>query len=100
MQQKSVKTLFLLEATFMGIGGTVAGWIISALFMGVLSLFNFGTSTVFSLFLKNGHFSFSPQLPTMLGHFILVLILTLIAAWLPARSASRLSPAEALRSSK
>ena len=36
----------------------------------------------------------------MIGHFVLVLILTLIAAWLPARNASRLSPAEALRSSK
>ena len=100
MQRKSVKTLFLMEATFMGIGGTIAGWIIAAIFMFALSLFNFGTSTVFSLFLKNGHFSFSPQFSTMLGHFILVLILTLIAAWLPARNASRLSPAEALRSSK
>ena len=100
MQRKSVKTLFLMEATFMGIGGTIAGWIVAAFAMGGLSLINFGTSTVFSLFLKNGHLSFAPQIGTMIGHFVLVLILTLIAAWLPARNASRLSPAEALRSSK
>ena len=60
MQRKSVKTLFLMEATFMGIGGTIAGWIVAAFAMGGLSLINFGTSTVFSLFLKNGHLSFAP----------------------------------------
>jgi putative ABC transport system permease protein len=100
MQRRSVKALFLLEAVFLAIGGTIAGWIIAALAMGVLSLFNFGTNNVLSLFLKNGHFSFAPQFGTMAGHFVLVSVLTLIAAWLPARKASLLAPADALRSSK
>jgi ABC-type transport system, involved in lipoprotein release, permease component len=100
MQRGAVKRLFLTESLFMAIGGTVAGWIAAGAFMGILSLFNFGTASVLSLFLKNGHFSFLPQPLTMLAHFALVLALTLAAAYLPARKASLLSPAEALRSSK
>lgn len=100
MQRKTVKKLFTTEALFLAIGGTIAGWIFSGVAMFVLSIFNFGTDTVLSLFLKSGHFSFSPQVGTMLGHFILVLIMTAIAAFFPARKASMLAPAEALRSSK
>jgi len=100
MQRDSVRNLFLMEAFFLATAGTVAGWVAAGLFMGVLSLFNFGTNSVLSLFLKSGHFSFSPLPLSMLGNFALVAILTLIAAYLPARNASRLAPAEALRSSK
>lgn len=100
MQRKAVKRLFILEAVFLAIGGTIAGWIIAGISMFVLSLFNFGTGTVLSLFLNNGHFSFLPQWGTMAGHCILVLLLTVIAAYLPARKAAKLPPAEALRTSK
>ncbi|MFA6507929.1 MAG: FtsX-like permease family protein, partial [Treponemataceae bacterium] len=99
-QRSEVRALFLYEAGFLAIAGTVAGWIFAGLVMGVLSLFNFGTDTFFALLMRNGHLSFAMQaLPTLLN-FLLVLILTLLAAFLPARKASRLEPAAALRTSK
>ena len=90
----------LCEASFLSLGGTVAGWIFAGIFMGVLSLFNFGTDTVLSLFLKKGHFSFQLQPASMAGHYILVMILTILAAIFPARNAAKLSPAAALRTAK
>ena len=100
MQKKSVRNLFLFEASYLAIGGTLAGWLVAGLVMFIISLFNFGETTVLSLFLNHGHFSFSPQVGTMIAHFLLVLFLTLLAAYRPVRKASRLVPAEALRWAK
>lgn len=100
MQKKSVKKLFLLEASFLAIGGTIVGWLVAGVVMFVVSLFNFGEDTVLSLFLNHGHFSFSPQMGTMFVHCIVVLLLTLLAAYRPVRKASRLVPADALRWAK
>jgi ABC-type lipoprotein release transport system permease subunit len=100
IQRGGIRSLFLLEASFLGIGGAVAGWLAAAIIMGVLSLFSFGTDTVFALLLKNGHLSFSVPVGQSLFNFFLVLALTLVAAILPARAASRLEPAQALRTSK
>lgn len=99
-QRGEVRSLFLYEAGFLAAAGTAAGWVVAGVVMGVLSLFNFGTDTFFALLMRNGHLSFAVQaLPTALN-FALVLILTLLAAFLPARKASRLEPAAALRTSK
>jgi len=100
MQRPAVRKLFLLEAGFLSTGGTVAGMLVAGIIMTILSLFNFGTDTVFALMMKNGHLSFAIQPGLALGNFLLVLVLTLIAAALPARAASRLEPAQALRTTK
>ncbi|HCM29108.1 MAG: hypothetical protein A2Z99_09945 [Treponema sp. GWB1_62_6] len=99
MQRPAVRNLFLLEAGFLAVAGTLAGWALSAIAMAIISIFDFGTSTVFALLLKNGHLSFAVQAPHAIGGFLLVLVLTLLAAALPARKASRLEPAAALRTS-
>ncbi len=100
MQRPSVKRLFLFEAGFLAAGGTIAGLAFSALVMAVLSLFDFGTATFFSLFLRSGHLTFSVGVGQTVLDFAIVLVLTLLAAFLPARKASRLEPAVALRTSK
>ena len=99
MQRPAVRNLFLPEAGFLAVAGTLAGWALSAIAMAIISIFDFGTSTVFALLLKNGHLSFAVQAPHAIGGFLLVLVLTLLAAALPARKASRLEPAAALRTS-
>jgi putative ABC transport system permease protein len=100
MQRPAVKRLFLLESGFLAAGGTAAGMAAAGIAMLILSLFNFGTSTFFSLFMRNGHLTFSVGPGQAALNFAIVLFLTLLAAWFPARKASRLEPAEALRTSK
>jgi len=100
MQRPQVKNLFLLEAGFLAAGGTIAGMALAGIAMLILSLFDFGTASFFSLFLRNGHLSFSVGAGMAILNFFIVLALTLVAAYLPARKASRLEPAVALRTSK
>jgi len=100
MQRPSVKRLFLFEAGFLAAGGTAAGMAAAGLVMAVLSLFDLGTGSFFSLLMKNGHLTFSVRPAQVVVNFAIVLVLTLLAAYMPARKASRLEPAEALRSSK
>ncbi|MFQ3547831.1 MAG: FtsX-like permease family protein, partial [Termitinemataceae bacterium] len=100
LQRPDVRNLFILEATFLALGGVLAGFLAGGVIMGILSLINFGTGSFVSLFLKNGHLSFVPQAAQSVQHILLVIILTILAAYLPARGAAKLEPAAALRTSK
>lgn len=97
LQRPDVRNLFILEAAFLALGGIIAGFIVAGIIMGLLSLINFGTGTFFALFMKNGHLSFVPQLSQSSFHVLLVVILTVFAAYMPARRAAKLEPAAALR---
>jgi putative ABC transport system permease protein len=100
MQRPAVLRLFLLEAIFLAAGGAVAGFLVSGFIMLVISLFDFGTGTLFAFFMKDGHLSFYVPPLAAIGNFLIVLALSILAAFFPARKASRLDPAVALRTSK
>jgi len=100
MHRGSVRTLFLMEAGLLSAAGALAGMLVAALVMLGLSIPDFGTGTFFALLMKNGHLSFSPPLVQSLANLLLVVAMTALAAYLPARSAARLEPAAALRTSK
>ena len=100
MQRNEVRRLFLFEALFLALGGVLAGLIVAALVMGGLSLINWGMDTPMFLLLKNGHLSFRVPPAQLIGNIVLVSLLTLLAAFLPARKAAKLTPAQALRTSK
>lgn len=97
MQRKTVGRIFLLEALFLSIAGVVAGVIVGYLAMGILSLFNFGTDNMFSLFLDGGHLSFNLVPLRVLFNLLIIALITLLAAFFPSRSAAKLHPADALR---
>jgi putative ABC transport system permease protein len=97
MQRPTVRNLFLLEALFLGIGGTLLGLIASAIVMGLLHLINWGLNTPLFLLLKDGHMTFDLRAAQLVGNILIVAILTLLAAYFPARKAARLNPADALR---
>jgi putative ABC transport system permease protein len=100
MQRGQVRNLFLLEALFLAIAGMVVGIALAALVMGILSLFNLGVDSPLFMILRKGHFSFKVPLGRGLMNILIIAILTLCAAYLPARSAARLEPAQALRTTK
>jgi putative ABC transport system permease protein len=100
LQRNKTRNMFLLEAVFLSVGGTVAGWVFAGVVMFFLSLINFGTGTVLAFFMKNGHLAFAVPPLQALGNFLLILALTVLAALPPARAAARLEPAQALRNTK
>ncbi len=100
MQRGQVKNLFLLEALFLALGGVVVGLVVALIVMGILSLFNLGVDTPLFMILKNGHFSFKVPLVRGISNVLIIAALTLAAAYLPARAAARLEPAQALRTTK
>jgi putative ABC transport system permease protein len=100
MQQPQVRNLFLLEALFLALGGTVAGIALASLAMAVISAFSLGVDSPIFMLLRNGHLSFMVPVWKGAQNIAIIAILTLLAAWLPARSAARLLPAEALRTTK
>jgi len=100
MQRPQVRNLFLLEALFLSLAGAVVGLVAAALVMAVLSLFNLGMDTPMFMLLKKGHLSFRVPIGQAAGNIVIIAVLTLLAALIPARAAARLRPAQALRTTK
>jgi len=100
MQREEVRNLFLWEATLLALGGVVVGILLALLIMGVVSMVNFGLYSPLFIILKNGHMTFQLQLGKTLLDVVIVAVLTIAAAFFPARSAARLDPAVALRTVK
>lgn len=96
LQQSGVRNLFLLEALFLSLGGAVVGLVAAGIVMAGLHFINWGLSTPLYLFLKEGHMTFSLSPVQVIVYIALVALITLLAAYFPARSAARLNPAAAL----
>ncbi len=100
MQQPQVRNMFLLEALFLALGGTIAGLALAAVAMGLISLVNLGVNSPLFILLRNGHLSFRVPILQAVRNLAIIAVLTLVAAWIPARAAARLLPAQALRTTK
>lgn len=100
MQKSQVLSLFLNEAVFLSLGGAAAGLALGLAVMGGLSLYDFGVDSMFAMLLRNGHLTFSLDPLLVLANILIIGGLTLLAALMPARNASRLEPAEALRTAQ
>lgn len=98
LQQGQVRILFLLEALFLALGGCVPGALLAIVLMAGLNMISLDTFTEIAYFLDDGHISYTLGVDLFVGAFLLVLIITLLAALLPARRAAALQPAQALRS--
>lgn len=100
VQRGGVRTMFLLEAVFLALGGAVAGILLALLAMGVVSLVDFGMNSPAFILMKNGHLSFFLPPLKAVGNILVIAALTLVAVASPAGKAAKLTPAEALRTSK
>lgn len=97
MQRKMVRNIFLAEALFIGLGGALAGLLVAGIVMLVFSFITFNGSPVLQFFMDNGRLTFRLIPAQVLGNLVLLMLLTLIAAYMPARAAAKLHPADALR---
>ena len=98
MQRGAVRSIFLMEAGFIGLLGAILGLVLAAVAMLILGRIDLHTDTPFQFFLDDGRLTFAVPPLTMVTNVAILLILSLLAAFIPARRAARLDPAEALRS--
>lgn len=97
VHKAGIRNIFMWEALFVALSGTVVGLVIALLAMGGISLINFGTDQAFSLFLNQGRLAFNWSFLATLGNVLLICIMSTAAVYVPARAAAQLQPAEALR---
>ena len=97
MQRGSVRNIFLFEALFLALAGAAAGLIISLIFMGILGNVQVGQENMLQFFTRNGEFSFPIVVTDVITTILILAGATVFSAWLPARKAARLEPADALR---
>lgn len=99
MQRGAVRSIFLMEATFIGLIGAVAGLALAAVAMVILGQVELQTDSPLQFFLDDGRLTFAVPPLTMIANVAILVVLSLGAAAIPARRAARLDPAVALRSS-
>jgi len=97
VQRGQVRKLFLLEALFLALGGTIPGALLGVGLLNVLHLFEFSAFTELSLFLEGGRLAYTVSPALLAGSFVTVIVFTLLAALLPANRAAKMEPAQALR---
>ena len=99
MTGKQSGKMFTTEAVILSLIGAVAGFVLGVIVMFICSRFNI-TNESLSFFLRNGHLTYQISAGSMIGKYILMIVLTVLAVRGTANKASSLSPASALRSTK
>jgi len=100
LKPRQIATLFILEGTMIGVVGVIVGVALGIAFNASFQQVGFDYSSFAStaefMALINGRVYPSLGLGKILGRAITVLIITTLAAWIPAREASHREPAQAL----
>ena len=99
MQGRSVRGIFLMEAGFIGLIGALIGLVLAGIAMLVLGQVTLDTDSPLQFFLNDGRITFAVPPLSVLTNVAILLALSLLAAFIPARRAARMEPAAALRSS-
>jgi putative ABC transport system permease protein len=99
MQRIQVRNLFLLEALILALGGAIGGLLVAAVAGTVVSNVPISTEGPLVIFLDGSTFAFAINVPGVIGMLALLTVITLMSAYLPARRAAAMRPADALRTS-
>lgn len=98
MHKKQVKRIFLWEATLVSLLGVVTGLVLSGVLVFILGRVGITKDPAMQMFLNEGRLSFVISKGSLVLNTVLVIVISLIAAYWPAKAAAKLSPMKALGS--
>ena len=99
VQKGGIRDIFLWEALTISAAGAASGFLLALVLAALASLVDLSGASFFTLFLSKGRLVFLVAPLGSLKNFLILCLMSLAAVYLPARKASRLEPAQALRSS-
>lgn len=98
MQRNEVRSVFIFETFFLTLFAAIAGVIMAFVLMKMLSLFTIQLQdNPFGMLLVNGHLHFMPTVFGVIGNILIVIVISVLTAYFPAKRAANLLPAKALR---
>lgn len=98
MHKKQVKRIFLWEATIVSMLGVAIGLVVSGVVVFILGKITITQDPSMQMFLHEAKLSFVVSKGSLVVNTTLVIIISLIAAYWPAKAAAKLSPMKALGS--
>ena len=97
MQKRMVVLTLVTEIGLLAVFAALFGIILSYITMDLLSMITFHPTDInFTIMLDNGHLKFIPTIKTYATNIFIIILLTILAAWLPSRKAVKKPVAEAL----
>ena len=88
MQKKTVILTLVTEIGLLAVFAALFGIIFSYITMDLLSMITFHSTDInFTIMLDNGHLKFIPTIKTYVINIFIIILLTILAAWLPSRKA-------------
>ena len=99
MRRRDSGSVFAWEAVLLSIFGAAVGFVIAIIAMKILGVFTI-TDEMYQFFLKNNHITFILTPGSVILKLLVVVLLTLVAVSGSVKKASRMNPAEALRTVK
>ena len=98
MQTKDVRNSFILETMFLGLFSAILGTALAFLAMFGLSRITFhAEDNPMSMLLVNSHLNFVPSLGATVFYIVLIVVISVVTAYFPARRAAKMPAADALR---
>lgn len=97
MQKRDVRQTFIFENLFLSFFAAISGTIVALILMWILSLLNIEAKGMLSLIIVDNHLHFLPKIGSLIFYILLIMGVTALTAYFPARKAAELSAADALR---
>lgn len=98
MHKSDVRNMFIIETMLLTTIACICGFILGVIIMQFLGMIRFDVNHALSVILKDKHLYFKLNPLALLGNFAIILIISGVTAYFPARRAAKLSPVVALRS--
>lgn len=97
MQKKDIRNLFIMETLLLAVFSCLAGILAGIIVIWILGTISFNIDNALSMILKEKHLNFKLDFAGILLNLIIIMFISGVTAYFPARRAAKLSAVEALR---